>query len=82
MNRLIVVIAAALLFGCAAPNPKGPSPSAYCPKPDPKAICAGWQPIITHGSDLALMDPATVEEIDAHNMYGLARGCWKRGDRP
>lgn len=77
MNRLLAVTAAALLFGCVGPNPKPLPPSAYCPKPDPHAVCAGWQPIITHGSDLALMDPATIEEIDAHNNYGMIKGCWK-----
>lgn len=77
MNRLAIVVAAALLFGCAAPNPKLPPPSAYCPKPDPQTVCAGWQPIITHGADLAILDGRTIEEIDAHNRYGVQRGCWK-----
>jgi len=73
--RLIVVIGAALLFGCTAPTKSVP-PSAYCPKPDASAICAGWVPIITHADDLKLMDPRTIEEIDAHNGYGLLKGCW------
>ncbi|HET7332346.1 hypothetical protein [Dyella sp.] len=50
---------------------------AYCPAPDPRAVCAGWEPIITHGNDLKVMDPRTIAEMDAHNQHGVDMGCWK-----
>jgi|GEM_PF-3256304 len=68
-----------LLTTCASTgtNPDYPRARNYCPPPDPRAACAGWEPIITHGKDLQVMDPRTVEEIDAHNRHGLDMGCWK-----
>lgn len=73
--QLMVVAGAALLFGCTGPTKPVPL-SDYCPKPEPQAVCAGWSPIITHADDLKLLDPRTIQEIDAHNTYGMVKGCW------
>lgn len=78
MKLVTIAVVAALLGGCATSASKPLPLSAYCPKPDPQAVCAGWQPIYTHAADLALMNARTIEEIDAHNRYGAQRGCWEQ----
>lgn len=68
-----------LVTTCATTGTNHEHPAArnYCPPPDPRAVCAGWQPIITHANDLNVMDPRTIEEIDQHNRHGMDMGCWK-----
>lgn len=65
-----------LLVTTCATTGQNPKPSSYCPKPNPHAVCVGWQPIYLHADDYAKVDPRTVLEIDEHNKYGVKMGCW------
>lgn len=78
LTRVLIALALPLLVTtCASTGQPKTDPSAYCPKPDPHAACAGWRPILLHADDYARIDPRTLLEIDQHNQYGLQKSCWK-----
>ncbi|AGA64760.1 hypothetical protein B488_07680 [Liberibacter crescens BT-1] len=42
-------------------------------------ICVGWRPIYPSRNDI--LTDKTARQILAHNSYGAARSCWKKGYR-
>lgn len=62
-----------LLQGCGTSGRVIDTPK--CPPPDPKAVCAGWHPILVDRADV--VTDFTAKGILAHNEYGEAMGCWK-----
>jgi hypothetical protein len=41
------------------------------------AICSGWKPI-SYSSKKDT--PQTIQQAKAHNLFGIRRGCWKKGN--
>jgi hypothetical protein len=38
-------------------------------------VCAGWKPILISPDDQ--LTEGTASQIEAHDEYGAAAGCWK-----
>lgn len=39
-------------------------------------VCAGWAAILISPDDV--LTEETAQQIEAHNEFGQAQGCWKR----
>lgn len=70
MTRYITLPAmGATLFLAACTG--GPGPIT-----ETRQVCAGWAPILISRDDV--LTEGTAQQIEGHNLNGVANGCWKR----
>lgn len=71
LSRWLPLILLPLLASCA--TTVGPATV----KPD---LCAGWSPIYPSKADV--LTDGTAKQVLAHDLHGVAEGCWKAPLKP